>query len=111
LRYVKLWADQKTTESLLFVNEIPPLPAYLTPMHQPPFDLFGEIPVTHEDIEAWVHAVAPRWMEPRRSFESYVRAWDVPAKIRAAKVSGTFEAIIDQPRQPWHVRLALNAIL
>lgn len=76
-----------------------------------PYDLFGEIPVTESEIVDWVEATAPRWLSPRRSFEGYVRAYDVPGKIRAAKQAGTFQQIIDHPAPQWHARLALAAIL
>ncbi len=60
-------------------------------------DLFGEVPVTHEDVSRWLIAV-PRLdpESPRAAY--YVQAWDVPGKIRAAKLAGTFEAIVSDPR-------------
>ncbi|HJV86910.1 MAG TPA: hypothetical protein VJ698_15700 [Noviherbaspirillum sp.] len=76
-----------------------------------PYDLFGEIPVTEDDVAAWVAAVAPRWLYPERSFRSYVRNYDVPGKIRAAKASGTFFQTIEKPRHAWHARLALDAVI
>lgn len=56
------------------------------------YDLFGEIPVTVPEIEAWLRAV-PR-IEPGTTRAAYyVTAWNVPAKIRAAKQAGTFEEL------------------
>lgn len=75
------------------------------------FDLFGQVPVTEDEVFQWVAAVAPRWLEPERSFRGYVRAYDVPGKIRAAKLAGTFDSITSQRRSPWHARLALDAVL
>jgi hypothetical protein len=76
-----------------------------------PYDLFGEIPVTEDEIVQWVSAVAPRWLMPERSFQGYVRGYDVIGKIRAAKAAGTFHARIEKPSDAWHARLALCAII
>lgn len=76
-----------------------------------PYDLFGEIPVTEDDMRAWVAAVSPRWLYPERSYRSYVRGWNVADKVRAAKLAGTFDAITSQPATAWHARLALAAIV
>ena len=59
----------------------------------PPYDLFGEIPVTWDDVDAWCLAVAG--LEPgswRRPY--YIQYWNVPEKIRQAKIAGTFETIV-----------------
>jgi hypothetical protein len=80
-------------------------------MQQPARDLFGEVPVTQDDIYLWVLAVAPRWLSSERSYSGYCRAWDVPSKIRAAKLAGTFESRIENRAQVWHARLSLNAII
>jgi hypothetical protein len=77
----------------------------------PAYDLFGEIPVTEEDLFLWVAAVAPRWLTPERSYRGYVKSWDVAGKVRAAKLSGRFYDIVNQPAHPWHARLALNAMM
>ncbi|RQQ65540.1 hypothetical protein [Burkholderia stagnalis] len=61
-------------------------------------DLFGEIVVTHDDVAQWVSALAPAYMSSERSFERYVRLWDVAGKVRAAKASGTFESTIAAAR-------------
>lgn len=80
-------------------------------MHQPPHDLFGEIPVLESDLQAWVAAVAPRWLYPTRAFRRYCAAYDVAAKVRAAKAAGIFEHITEKPAHAWHVRLSLDVIL
>jgi hypothetical protein len=64
-------------------------------MQPSPRDLFGEIPVLESDLVKWVTAVAPRWLAPRRSFELYVKSYDVPAKVRRAKEQGTFYDMAD----------------
>lgn len=53
----------------------------------PAEDLFGEIPVTWDDIWNWVEVIAGI---PRNSWRAswYVEAWNVPDKIRAAKRAG-----------------------
>lgn len=58
-------------------------------------DLFGEIVVTVDDVARWVAALAPAYMSSERSFERYVRLWDVAGKVRAAKAAGTFESTIE----------------
>lgn len=74
-------------------------------------DLFGEIPVPESEIVDWVEATAPRWLSPKRSFEGYVRAYDVPGKIRDAKASGIYNEIVSRRPPQWHARLALDAIV
>ncbi|WP_229291485.1 hypothetical protein [Burkholderia pseudomallei] len=58
------------------------------------FDLFGDIVVTHDDIVAWVSAIAPAYMSSERSFRHYVRNWRVVEKIKTAKAAGTFDSSI-----------------
>lgn len=58
-----------------------------------PYDLFGEIPVTWPEVWAWLEAV-PRITRDSWRAPYYLSFWNVPAKIRAAKRAGTFEAII-----------------
>ena len=77
----------------------------------PALDLFGEVPVLESEIVDWVAAVAPRWLAPPRSYASYVRTYAVAEKIRAAKLAGTYDAIIAQRRPSYHARLALAAIV
>ncbi len=52
-------------------------------------DLFGEIPVTWDEVWLWIEKVA---LIPRDSprAEYYARTWNVPEKVRQAKQSGTF---------------------
>jgi hypothetical protein len=76
-----------------------------------PYDLFGEIPVTEDDIYSWVAAVAPRWLSPERSYLHYVQSWDIAGKVRMAKLRGEFEAVTSRPLQPYHVRLAMASIV
>ena len=80
-------------------------------MKQSAYDLFGEIPVLEDDIIAWVAAIAPRWLEPARSFEQYVHAYNVAGKVRAAKLAGVFEQITEKPGRVYHARLSLSAII
>lgn len=80
-------------------------------MRPHPFDLFGEIPVTEDEVFAWVAAIAPRWLTPERAFHGYVNGWNVVEKIRAAKAEGTFYERIEARTEPWHARLALAAVL
>lgn len=61
-------------------------------------DLFGEIPVLLDDVLAWMLAV-PRIPPGSPHFAAYVRDYNVPDKIRAAKLAGEFEAIIRQARR------------
>lgn len=56
------------------------------------FDLFGEVPVTWGEVYQWCAAVAGITPESWR-FRYYCEHWNVPDKIRAAKMAGTFERI------------------
>jgi len=49
-----------------------------------PFDLFGEIPVTQDEVKKWCEVIAKVSPDSWR-FDWYTKNWDVPAKIRAAK--------------------------
>ncbi len=56
-------------------------------------DLFGMMPVTMDDVEAWLLAVPgidPG--SPRAAW--YTRAYDVPGKIERAKLAGLFDEIV-----------------
>ena len=75
-----------------------------------PYDLFGQVPVLESEIFDWVKAVAPHYLRPRHAFDNYVKSYDVPAKIRAAKIRGDYDDIVSKRREPWHARLALNRI-
>lgn len=51
-------------------------------------DLFGEIPVTRDDIERWLEINAPRLRGLYK--EKYIESWNVVEKIKQAKKDGTF---------------------
>ena len=103
-------ATKKCKQSLLYSNKkIINYPSYL--LKQPAFDLFGDVVVTHDDVFAWVAAVAPRWLTPQRSYTNYVRGYDVPSKVRASKINGTFDDTINNVYIPWHNRLAFDVVL
>ncbi len=73
-------------------------------MHQAPEDLFGEVPITHADIAAWLQAV-PRIKPDSPRAAWYVKAYSVTEKVRAAKLSGTFEQLTQARELPaywWH---------
>lgn len=63
-------------------------------MLPPLLDLFGEIPVSLDEIEIWIDVV-PGW--PRTTCAArrarYAECWNVPAKIRAAKASGFWQEV------------------
>lgn len=62
-------------------------------------DLFGEVVITSDDIDAWVLAIAPAFTSSERAFLYYVSRWHVADKVRAAKLAGTFEATIEHGRE------------
>ncbi len=71
-------------------------------MIPPKTDLFGEVPVTWQDVERWLVHVAK--LDPTTSrAERYFRDFNVPAKIRAAKRAGTFDELPESisPRPFW----------
>lgn len=70
-------------------------------MHQPAHDLFGEIPVTEQDIFDYVLAMAPQFMSAQFRYESYVNGWSVADKVRAAKLRRELDDIKIRP-MPWH---------
>lgn len=59
----------------------------------PALDLFGEVPVTHEEVFTWCEVVAGI---PRDSWRLnwYLRSWNVPDKIRQAKLRGEFDQMM-----------------
>jgi len=75
-----------------------------------PYDLFGEIPVTLEELLAWMLAV-PGIAPTSARFGPYVRGYDVVEKIRAAKRSGTLEAILAARDTPAAAPYRLGAAL
>jgi len=73
-----------------------------------PRDLFGEVPVTTHDIDAWLQAV-PRIAPGSPRAEHYVKAWGVVDKIKAAKLAGTFDAMTQRQSEPsphWWARFS-----
>ena len=68
-------------------------------------DLFGEIPVSLADVLAWMITV-PGIPPTSARFGYYVRHYQVIAKIRAAKRSGTFDAVLNADDRPAPFRLA-----
>jgi hypothetical protein len=61
-------------------------------------DLFGQVPVTQDEVRDWVEAIAPAYCSSERAFLLYVRCWNVPEKVAQAKLSGTFDATIENAR-------------
>lgn len=59
-------------------------------MRPSPYDLFGEIPVTENEVHLWVSIVAPHIFHSRWRVETYVIHWNVVDKIRRCKLSGEF---------------------
>lgn len=49
-----------------------------------PFDLFGEIPVTQDELVLWCKLV-PKLPADSPRFDWYVKYWNVAQKIQAAK--------------------------
>lgn len=62
-------------------------------LRQPAADLFGEVPITFDDLRAWVASTSPVNLE-ERNYDNYLRRYNVVDKVRAAKTSGDFERII-----------------
>ncbi len=52
-------------------------------------DLFGEIPVTWDEVEEWVDRIQAISPTPWRR-DWYIKNWNVIDKIRAAKHAGIF---------------------
>lgn len=70
----------------------------MTPSYRPPIlDLFGEIAVTLDDLREWVASTSPINLE-ERSYENYLRRYNVADKVRAAKRTGEFDRIIAAKR-------------
>ncbi len=46
------------------------------------------------EVLAWVGVHAPHFLSSQRSFEQYVRGWNVVDKIRRAKADGTFAGVL-----------------
>lgn len=52
-------------------------------------DLFGEIPVTRDDIEKWLEINNPNLRQLYK--EKYIESYNVVEKIKKAKKDGTFQ--------------------
>lgn len=70
-------------------------------MHQPVRDLFGQVPVTLPEIDAWLQAV-PRIDPTSPRAANYVKWYAVADKIRAAKLAGMLDAILAREPPPDH---------
>lgn len=69
-------------------------------------DLFGEIPVTWPEVRAWLLAVPGIDPDSYRA-EAYIKGYDVPGKVAAAKLRGDFEQLVAReppPPQWWSTR-------
>lgn len=52
-------------------------------------DLFGEIPVTLDDIDAWCDRISQHWPSAWRK-DWYIKNWNVADKVRQGKLNGSF---------------------
>ena len=68
-------------------------------MHQPARDLFGQVPITLQDVRAWLIAV-PRIDPDSPRAARYFTSYNVTQKIAAAKIAGTFEQAVHNREQP-----------
>lgn len=75
-------------------------------------DLFDQVAVTWPEVYAWVEAVAGIPHDSPR-VAAYIELWNVPGKVAAAKLAGTFEAsvtaapISGRPARPGPLRQLL----
>lgn len=58
-----------------------------------PVDLFGDVPVTLPEIEAWRASLARLAGLSDFRAKWYLKNWDVAGKIRAAKLAGFSDAV------------------
>lgn len=70
-------------------------------------DLFGEVPVYHHDITAWLVAVPGIPPDSPRA-AAYVRGYNVVDKIERAKMEGRFDQVIERRIVPLHWWLRFN---
>jgi len=61
-------------------------------------DLFGEVAVTQDELEAWVCALAPGFAGNEHRMAYYIYHWNVADKVRRAKLAGTFDSTIENAR-------------
>lgn len=64
-------------------------------------DLFDTVRVTWPEVRLWVGTVAPHVLSSEQRFEYYVKGWDVPGKVRQAKMAGGWPPVSGSARQ-WH---------
>jgi hypothetical protein len=74
------------------VTDFFPIGAASMKKNNPPFDLFGQIAVTLDDVTLWVENVARIDRHSPRA-AMYVKHYAIVEKIRAAKIAGTFDTI------------------
>lgn len=71
-------------------------------------DLFGQVAVTWPDVAVWLENVAGLAADSPRAL-AYVRGWDVPGKVAAAKLAGDWPPKKSPGRQaggnPWMCEL------
>jgi predicted DNA-binding transcriptional regulator AlpA len=65
--------------------------------HRAGLDLFGEVPITRQDVYAWLLAVVNLDPSSDRAFD-YVRTYGVLNKIMRAKLDGTFDDLVAPAR-------------
>lgn len=76
----------------------------------PALDLFGDVPVTVDDVVLWCESV-PHIPPDSPRFARYVHSWHVVEKIKAAKLAGTFDAITQKKRADESAPSRLLAVL
>jgi hypothetical protein len=59
------------------------------------FDLFGEIPVTLDDLNTWCDHLGKSWTCEWRK-EWYIQNWNVAAKVQRTKLDGSFWTFSDR---------------
>jgi hypothetical protein len=57
-------------------------------------DLFKQVPVLHSEVTAWVCHFAPHIAHAEWRIAAYARGYNVPDKIRAAKLDGSFFVLL-----------------
>jgi hypothetical protein len=60
-----------------------------------PYDLFGEIPVTWDEVYLWCEVVTRgKFSRANRNLMLYVEGYNVIGKIKTAKIQGDFDLLI-----------------
>ena len=62
-------------------------------MREQTLDLFGEVRITTQDVDAWLQAI-PRLQPGTARAARYVEEWSVHDKIKRAKLEGWFDAAV-----------------